>query len=375
MDGTVLSQGTFTSNGAATIIQIPANADFMWVRNFTKSGAAGSTAPAYGTSYYWQRGMAAGSAILSYKTNALLTDNTDTIALGGFTLYDPSINQPPIVGPKIAVTAVTNATQPVVTIASTVGLAVGMIIRLENTGQSDINGVDMVISAINVNGTDFTLLFNAAADRNLLATAPGAAVITAGAAGSGMRVIQYPLFYARKLVITNFGTLNGVANSVATSVAHGFAAGQRVRFQIPSVSGSVELNSNSFNNYQTFTVQAVTSDYNFTIIPNGAVSAFAYPTALQVAAGAQLPIVVPVGEDTANALVNLNAQVPMIGGIQIANTQTGILSDATVNTGFLGMILGTGGTALALNDAVSGPAGVNNDVMYWVAGKSAFGGL
>ncbi len=372
MDGTVLQQGTFVSTGAIQIIQIPANADFMWVKNFTRSGTVGTTAPASGTNFYWQRGMAAGAAIVNYKTNTLLTDNTDTIALGGFTLYDPSINQPPIVGAKVAVTAVTNATQPVVTIASTAGLVVGMIVRLENTGQLDINGVDMVISNIDVNGTDFTLQFDAAADRNLLATAPGVAVITAA---SGMRVIQYPLFYARKMVITNFGTLNGVANSVATSVAHGFAAGQRVRFQIPSVSGSVELNSNSFNNYQTFTVQAVTSDYNFTIIPNGAVTAFAYPTSAQVALGAQLPIVVPVGEDTASALSLNVAQVPSIGGIQIANTQTGILSDATVNTGFLGMILGTGGTALALNALVSGPAGRANDVMYWVAGKSAFGGL
>jgi hypothetical protein len=40
------------------------------------------------------------------------------------------------------------------------------------------------------------------------------------------------------------------------------------------------------------------------------------------------------------------------------------------------MLLGTGGTATALNAAVSGPAGsVAGDVMYWVAGKSAFGGL
>ena len=75
--------------------------------------------------------------------------------------------------------------------------------------------------------------------------------------------------------------------------------------------------------------------------------------------------------------------MPQVAGVQIPNTQVGILSDATVNTGFLGMILGIGGNGNSLGTPIMGPAGsianIANvqypDVMYWVAGKSSLGGL
>jgi hypothetical protein len=55
--------------------------------------------------------------------------------------------------------------------------------------------------------------------------------------------------------------------------------------------------------------------------------------------------VVPVGEDTGTALAsNLN-----------------ILADATVNTGYIGLQLATGANL---------PAGIANQTVYWVAGKS-----
>jgi len=92
---------------------------------------------------------------------------------------------------------------------------------------------------------------------------------------------------------------------------------------------------------------------------------------------------VPVGENTAVALQVNQTQIPQVAGIPIYNAQTGILADATVNTGFLGMILGIGGNGNSLGTPITGPAGsIANisevqfpDVMYWVAGKSTLGGL
>ena len=82
----------------------------------------------------------------------------------------------------------------------------------------------------------------------------------------------------------------------------------------------------------------------------------------------------------------MQPQTPIdIFGNQINGTNTGILSDSTVNTGFYGMILGNGGDGLALTTPITGPAGTvhfsagnvitASDVMYWVAGKSTYGGL
>ena len=92
----------------------------------------------------------------------------------------------------------------------------------------------------------------------------------------------------------------------------------------------------------------------------------------------------PIGEDTATALSINASQVPTIAGVQIYNTNTGILADSTVNTGYLGMVLGAGGVGTILTAPILGPSGTiswsagnapTGDTMMWVAGKSSYGGL
>jgi hypothetical protein len=407
MDGTVLGQGTFLANstglanpnpGNAEIgqantayIQIPSNADFMWVRNFTKSGAAGTNAAyfngtangAVGVEFYWQRGMAAGSAFVKFYSNAGQAISGDTITSGGFTLYDPSGQSQgaqPLLGPAVATTASTNATRPVVSTADTSGISVGTVVRMSNSAQTDVNGVDMVVGAVTVN-TSFTLL----AASNALATAPGAI------GGAGFYRIVYnansELFYPRRRIVTNI--TRAVNAQVSTSVAHGLTPGQSVRFNIPAASGMIQLNPQLNNNYfptsasQSAVVVQVIDDYNFTInIDTTAYDAFTWPTIAQMPSN--FPEVVPFGEDTAAALVSPYSQTPTIGGSQIFNTNTGILADSTVNTGYLGMVLGTGGAGAILTTPILGPSGTiswsagnvaTSDRMYWVAGKSQFGGL
>lgn len=400
MDGTILCQGTFlspfaganpnpgvASNAAADaiVVQIPSNADWMWVKNFTKAGQNGlntvyfnGTANAFaGKDFYWQRGMAPGTAFVDYKSNGASTMNQDTLVSGGFTLYDPSGQDPlalPLVGPAVATTATTNATRPVVSTANTNGITVGTVVRLSNTAQTDVNGIDMVVSAVTA-GVSFTLLFAG----NALATAPG----VVGGAGF-YRIVNYPfsLFYPRKRVITNI--TQAVNAQISTAVAHGLTPGQEVRFNIPAVSGMTQLNATPGNNYLAATILTVVDDYNFTINVNTTgFTAFTYPTVAQQPSS--FPVVNPVGEDTGASLTIVGNQVPSVNGQQIFNTNTGILADSTVNTGFLGMILGGGGNGNALTTPISGPAGTVHftagnvidvqDRMYWVAGKSSFGGL
>lgn len=400
MDGTIMCQGTFVAssagqanpnpgnaelaNAVANVIAIPSGVDWLRVLDYTAAGRAGANALAYfngvvgadvGIEFYWQRGMAPGTGIVRYKSAATNNLAEDTFVSGGFTLFDPSgqdANALPLLGPAIAVTAVTNATQPVVSTANTAGLVVGSVVRLSNTAQSDVNGQDMVVSAVNPN-VSFTLLFA----NNALANVPGAV----GGAGF-WRAVNYPaLFYPRRRVITNISqAVNAV---VSTSIAHGLTPGQAIRFNIPAVSGMIQLNATPANNYQYAIVQTVIDDYDFTInINTTAFTAFTYPTIAQQPSS--FPVLEPFGEDTATSLASLLAQTPSIGGVQIYNTNTGLLADSTVNTGFLGMILGTGGNGTALAAPIIGPAGTiswsagnvpTGDVMYWVAGKSSLGGL
>lgn len=370
MDGTILGQGTFTVGATVVnqVIQIPSNADWMRVINYTQKGTVGGAA-AFGNTMFWQRGMAAGTGTVDWYTNTSAVVNGDTYVSGGFTLVDPSgqaAGALPLIGNPVATTASTNATRPVVSTASTAGISVGTIVRMSNTAQTDINGIDFAVGAVVAN-TSFTLTGNAG---SALATAPGAV----GGAGF-YRIVNYnPLFYPRYRYITNIS--QAVNATVSTSVAHGYVAGQSVRFEIPSVSGMIQINSTASNNFMTGTIVTVVDSYNFTInIDTTAYTAFTFPTIAQQPSS--FPIVVPVGEDTASALVSVQPQTPLgVNGLQIFNTNTGILSDSTVNVGFLGMLLGTGGLGSISGAAITGPAGsVAGDVMYWLAGKSTYGGL
>lgn len=399
MDGTILGQGIITAafSGAnpnpggatnqaadAQIIQIPSNADWVRVLNYSKFGANGlntvyfqGTNNAFaGIEYWWQRGMAPGTGIVKYKSNGASTLNADTMVTGGFTLFDPSGQSQgalPLVGAAVATTASTNATQPVVSTGTTTGINVGTVVRMSNTAQTDVNGIDMVVGAVTA-GVSFTLL----TATNALATAPGAI----GGAGFYRIINTDSLFYPRRRFVTNI--TRAVNAQVSTSVAHGLTPGQEVRFNIPAVSGMTQLNSNAFTNFIAPIILSVVDDYNFTInIDTTAYTAFTWPTIAQQPSS--FPIVAPVGEDTASSLAIPAAQTPSVGGVQIFNTNTGILADSTVNTGFLGMILGAGGNGLALTTPISGPAGTvhftagnvidTRDVMYWLAGKSTYGGL
>lgn len=406
MDGTILGQGTFTSsstglvnphtgsasqgNAVSTVLQIPSGADWLKVSNYTQWGTVGTdgayyngNADAYiGFEFYWQLGMAPGTGIVTYYGDGGTGMLGDTLVSGGFTVYNPggqSQSGQPFIGAPVAITAITNVVRPVVTCTSTAGLTVGSIVRFYSNSAtptvSSLYGIDLVIGTI-TNGTTFTLL-NAT---NALATAPG----NAPATGYFVPVYYPPLFYPRRLVITNITqTAPAVTATVATAIPHGLTAGQEIRFNIPRISGMTQLNGTAYNNFIGSIITSVVNDYAFTINVNvSSYTPFTFPTSAQLPCN--YPTVTPIGEDTATALMSTQAQTPSIGGNQIYNTNTGILADSTVNTGYMGMIVGTGGNGLVLGTPIIGPAGSitwsagnvpTSDTLYWVAGKSMYGGL
>ncbi len=409
MDGTILGQGTFSSkfgganpnlgvasNAAADqiVIQIPSGADWMWVRDYTQAGANGSatfyfngTANASpGNFWYWQRGMAPGTGIVQYKGAGVATLSEDTMVSGGFTLYDPSgqtAGAVPVVGNPVAYTAITNVVRPIVSTASTAGLVSGVsIVRLsllsgDTALAADVSGIDFLVDTVTAS-TSFRLA-------NAFANAPG---LTTGT--GHYRIVNFdPLFYPRRRYVVNL-TQAATGGVVTTNVPHQYTPGQRVRFTIPAISGMTQLNATPQNNYLSAVVASISATdlCQFTIdVDTSAFTAFTWPTQAQTPSS--FPEVAPVGEDTGFALLSPTIQIPGVAsatvGAQVFNTNTGILADSTVNTGFLGMLLGGGGNGTALTTPVTGPAGSVHftsgnvldvaDTMYWVAGKSTYGGL
>lgn len=328
MDGTILSQGFFTQPATAVnqIVAVPSGVDWIRTVNYTQIG---TPADGIGIRFYWQYGMPQGYAIQDLYNAAANAINVTSITTGGFSLYDPSLSP---VGPAVATTASTNAVKPVISTGSTAGLIAGTsIVRLYGmTAVPDISGIDFVIDDVTTN-TSFRI-------QNALATAPGAA----GGAGFYSIIAYDPLFYPRHRYIASITQATNA--NVLTTVPHGYVNGQVVRFTIPNVSGMVQLNG------LAATVTVVDAN-NFTInINTTTFTAFTFPTAAQ--APCSIPMVVPVGENTGAALT-LYSPVP------------NILSDATLNTGYYGIILPSGANS---------PGGQAADVVYWVAGKADFGG-
>ena len=323
------NQGRFTSTGANVVIQLRSDLDWMWVKNYTVSIAAGAGA---GAEFYWQRGMAQGRGLVYSKTAVTGALAVAQIAANsGFYLVDSSVNLP---GPSLALTGITAGNPPVVNTANTASLSNGDIVRIFNTvGAKQLGGLDFTIGALSA-GVSFTLAFMA----QIASANPGA--------GTFRRIPYNPYFYPSSRYITKISQATQAI--VTLSVTHSYTVGQVVRLIVPTVT-ALAYGMTALDGLQATIVainqadaDGVTNTITIDIDTTG-FSAFAFP--LTTAPGFTPAQVVPMGENTAEAL--------LLG----AN----ILGDATVNTAYIGIQLVAGALA---------PAGVAEDVIYWVAGKS-----
>jgi len=328
MDNTIILQGSFTQGATAVgqTIQLRSDVDWMKIYNYTQF--ANGTGSAQGVEYYWQRNMAQGTGLQWTKTAATLAAVPATLtAPNGFYLVDSSVQTPGALNNgSTGVSAISNATPPVVTVGSTAGMSAGTIVRLFNiTNAQQVGGIDFTVGINTLTGTTFDLSY--------APTLGG----TIGAAGS-FRIIPFnPIFYPRNRTITKVST--GSTTTITFSVTHGYTVGQQLRFNVSSGWGMTQLDGldGTVLSVNT-TTNSVTVD-----IDSSSFTAFTFLTnALYPITPAQA---VPFGQDTPYSLSQ---------GVDI-------LADATLNTAYIGMYLPAGANS---------PGGAANDVVYWVAGKS-----
>jgi hypothetical protein len=311
---TLIQSGNFVSTGDNVTLNLRPGTNFMKVWNIS---AINATTVGVGFVWEWNLGMGG----IEYQENGAGTAVNILPRPNDFIPVDTSLQAP---GAPIAVTAVSNVVRPIVSTGNTTGLATGSVVRLSNvTALPNLMGYDWSIDTI-VNNTSFRL-------------AAGLANIPGAVGGAGFwRLIPYdPIFYPTRRSVINI--TQAAQPVVTTSVAHGYVAGQSVRFNVSTPFGMTQIDGLIGN------IVAVLSIYTFQIdIDTTAFTPFVFPgPAAYPFTPAQ---VVPVGEETD------------------ANSNPNLLDDATTNNAILGMILVAGADS---------PAGTIGDTIYWQAGRTA----
>jgi len=325
MDLSIIQSGSFVADGSAKTIVLRSDLSYMNVFNYTSIANPANSA---GYEWYWQRGMAAGTGIRKAFTAAQPAVTIAAMASNGFTLVDSSGNPTGAVNNgSTIITAISNAAVPVVTCGATAGMPAGSVVRLYNlTGGRQLEGVDFTVGYNTLGGTTMSLDYMAQ--------------IVASTNGYFRQLKFDPLFYPRRRTISKVTLASSAV--ITMTVTHGYKVGHLVRLSVPAAFGMVEMDGllGTITAIDTITTTGNSITVN---IDSSAFTAFAWPlTAAPYTTPAE---VIPVGEDTAQALTS---------GVDI-------LTDATINTGYIGISLGAGATA---------PAGQANDVIYWTAGKS-----
>lgn len=324
MDNTILQQGKFTSDGAKKTLQIRSDVDWMIVYNYSNAAGTGDDS----VKFVWQRGMIDGDGLRYYKDGGGDNLNMTVLAVpDGFYLTDTSIQ------------TATRLTNLITDITGGIpnnfdcvahGLRDFDTVRISNAdGASQLGGIDFDVLRINDDRFS-TAFFPQIAN----AAAPGANAYV-------YKVNTDAQYYPQHRFIS--GISQAANANIRVSVNHGYKVGQRVRFTVPNVTvasyGMNELDGQaatimSVNEaLSTFTIDIDTRTYTPFLFPLTADAPF-------------IPaMVVPIGQDSAQSLAS---GVDMLNG-------------ALYNSSYIGMVLPGGADA---------PGGADNDVMYWIAGKS-----
>ncbi len=324
-------QGRFTSTGQSQVISIPSSFDWIRAINLTQIAAAG----AGGLEFYWQRGMPNGQGIVT--GNSAATTLTQLAAGTGFSFFDSSDMNNQLQA-SMALTNTTNTTTPVITVASTATIVPGSIVRLFNVSSGHaVDGVDFTVATV-PNGTTFGLA-------GVFGTAPFAN----GAATGQVRVVNYnsgpwaPWYPPYRVIL---GIVTGTTTTISLNVASNYQVGQEVVFSIPLGYGMTQLDG--MTGTITAVTNPVTAAWISTITVNIDSTGFSVFTYLNSVSLKNRAIVAPVGVNTAYVLQQ--------------NPVGNILNDAVRNNEQVGALLAAGANS---------PAGVANDVIYWIAGSSA----
>lgn len=346
-----LAKGTVTSNGGTFSVNLPFQPDFVELINYTSA-----TTPASGGIPFvrWDANMGQGFA--AYEVfNATPVLTTATTSTNGISTFSAGLMLQ--YGAAKQISGITKANPAVVTVTSH-GYSTGDVVVFNGlyqtqytAGMAQIDGMPFVITVTGAN--TFTIPWNT--------NQSNYTALSASPTGAQVRKVLYPFLYAPGVSFISALTLSSTT-TVVTTAPHNMVAGQEVAFRIPSVYGTVELNSlpnvtipgQPIYGYVTSVTNSTTVVVN---INSASFTAFNNNQTIASVPGLSFPQMVAVGDvNTGGVQISAGSVLYPPPAVNGANTINGpAILGSFVNNTSQGFIVG------------STIAGANADTIYYRA--------
>ncbi len=365
-----IARGSFTSTGAAEIINLPFRPQYVQFTNYTNA----FTAPAASqvVSAEWYSSMGQGFAVQNvYDATPDLV--MDAVIVNGISTFEAG--QLLQFGPTLTVNVITKADPAVVTTSAAHNLKSGDVVIFEGlfetttTGMPQINGIPFTVTV--TGSTTFTIPWNT--------NQSNYTAISAGSTGTPrVKKVLYPYLYfpgTTFIAAIDLNTPTGFT-TIHTTDAHNFVVGQEVAFRIPSQWGTTQLNS--LPNITTpgspiYAYVIAVTDYNTVVVnfDSSAYTAFNSNQTVASVPGLSYPQIVAVGDvntggvqiSSGSALYPPPYFVP-IGTTRVNTINGPAIQGAFVNNTSQGFIIGAGA---GVNVTGSVLVGTEGDVIHWLA--------
>lgn len=362
-----MAKGTFTSTGAAQIVNLPFQPDFVEFINYSSF----ATPANHGIPYaWWDANMGQGFATVDlFNATPVLT--TGVVTTNGISTFSGGLSLQ--YGATQNVSTITTANPAVVTSSSNHGLKSGDVVVFENIYQTATTGMQQIAGiafTVTVTGaTTFTIPWNTNQSNY---TAYNSGTSTAQAT---FKKVLYPYLYAPGVNIISAIT-TGTTTTIDTTSAHNFVVGQEVAFRVPAAWGTTQLNSlpnNVIPGSPIYGFVVSVTDYNTVIvnINSTAYTAFNSNQTFASFPGLGYAQIVAVGDvNTGGVPISAgSALYPPPYTVPIGTTRVNSINGPAIQGSFFnntsqGFIIGAGAAA---SDASSVLVGANGNVIYWRA--------
>ncbi len=362
-----IARGSFTSTGAAEIINLPFRPGYVQFTNYTNAFTAPASSQV--VSAEWYASMGQGFAVQSvYDATPDLV--MDAVIVNGISTFEAG--QLLQFGPTLTVNVITKASPAVVTTSTNHNLKSGDVVIFEGlfetttTGMPQINGIPFTVTV--TGATTFTIPWNT--------NQSNYTAISAGSTGTPrVKKVLYPYLYFPGLAFISAITL-GTTTTIDTTDAHNYVVGQEVAFRIPSQWGTTQLNSlpnTLVPGSPVYGYVIAVTDYNTIVvnIDSSAYTAFnSNPTVASVP-GLSYPQIVAVGDiNTGGVQISANSALyPPPYFIPIGTTRVNTINGPAIQGAFVnntsqGFIIGAGAGVNVTGSVLVGDEG---DVIHWMA--------